>query len=268
MKKYLSIILCGLVLGAKAQNVQDVINAEKAFAAYSQEHNTRDAFLNFMAADGLVFKAGKPVNAIDDWKPRPVNPAKLLWEPAFAGIAASGELGFTTGLWQFKKSMQDTAMASGIFTSVWRKGANGEWKNIVDMGYGLPKPAYQSPRIKTSKPGITAGKDLSDAMAVDQQFIEKYDRLGKAAFNEALTADSWLNMQGALPFTSAAQHEQAIALIPAGLVMKPIGGGISAAKDLAYVYGSVDYNHKTESYLRVWKQTSAGWKIILQVLLW
>ncbi|MES2275624.1 MAG: DUF4440 domain-containing protein [Bacteroidota bacterium] len=268
MKKYLFLMLCCWAIGAYAQNVQDVVDAEKAFAAYAQEHNTRDAFLQFMAADGLVFKAGKPVNAIEDWKPKPAAPAKLLWEPAFAGIAASGDIGFTTGPWQFKRTMQDTAIASGIFTSVWRKQADGSWKNIVDMGYGLTKPAYKSPQIKTSKPGVSSSNATTDAMAIDQQFIEAYNKQGKTAFNGALLPDSWLNMASLLPFTTVAQHTDAIAAIPAGLMMKPIGGGLSAAKDLAYVYGSTELNGKPENYLRVWKQTNAGWKIILQVLLW
>jgi ketosteroid isomerase-like protein len=268
MKKYLSVIACSFILSAKAQNVQEVVDAEKAFAAYAQEHNTRDAFLKFMSDDGLVFKNGAPKNAIEDWTPRPAAPAKLLWEPAFAGIAASGDIGFTTGPWQFKKSMQDTAIASGVFTSIWKKEADGKWKNMVDMGYGLPKPAYKSPQLKISKTGTASVNPNTTAIALDQQFIDSYNKTGKAVFNNAILADTWLNMNALLPFTTANQHAEAIAAIPEGLIMKPLGGGFSKANDIAYVYGSVVYKTNKENYLRVWKQTPAGWKIALQVLLW
>lgn len=268
MKKYLPVLLCCLAIGAKAQNVQHVIDAEKAFAAYAQANNTRDAFLKFMDTDGVVFNNGSPQNAIENWKPKPAGPAKLLWEPAFAGIALSGDIGFTTGPWQFKKTMQDTALASGVFTSIWRKNGDGEWKNIVDLGYALAKPAYKTPQIKISKTTTFSSKQTIDPIAIDQHFIETYNKDGKTALNNVLLPDSWLNMNALLPFTTASQHAGAIAAIPDGLVMKPLGGGLSKAGDIAYVYGSVAYKTHKENYLRVWQQTTAGWKVVLQVLLW
>jgi ketosteroid isomerase-like protein len=268
LKKYLPVLLCCLTIGAKAQSVQDVVNAEKAFAAFAQTNNTRDAFLNFMDADGLVFSNGAPQNAIESWKSKPAGPAKLLWEPAFAGIAASGDIGFTTGPWQFKKTMRDTALASGVFTSVWRKNTNGEWKNIVDMGYALAKPAYKNPQIKISKIIAASDKQTTDPIAIDQHYIDAYNKNGKTALADVLLPDSWLNMNALLPFTTAAQHTEAIAAIPDGLIMKPLGGGLSKAGDVAYVYGSVNYKTDKENYLRVWQQTPAGWKVVLQVLLW
>jgi hypothetical protein len=190
----------------------------------------------------------------------------LLWEPAFAGIAASGDIGFTTGPWQYKKTVADTVIAAGMFNSIWRKNAAGEWKNIVDMGYAFTVTKYSEPAIKIS----TAGKPLKtnatiNAEAIDQQLIDSYTKNGNKAFNDFLAADSWLNTNGLQPATTTIQHADAIAKIPADLVMKPLGGGLSAAKDLAYVYGSV--NDK-ENYLRVWKHTNAGWKLALQVITW
>jgi ketosteroid isomerase-like protein len=267
MIKNLSLlILCCFMLQARAQDVKEVISSEQAFAAYSRDYNTKDAFLKFMDSTGLVFNNGEPKNAIADWSARRAGPAKLLWEPTFAGIAASGDIGFTTGPWQLKKTMQDTAVAAGMFTSVWRKTAHGDWKNIVDMGYGFDKLLYKADSVTISKAGGKSAK--ADAMAIEQQFLDKYNKQGRAAFNEVLTTDSWLNMNGLQPFTTQQQHAGAIAALPAGLVMKPLGGGLSAAKDIAYVYGVVEYNNQKQNYLRVWKQTAAGWKIALQVIQW
>lgn len=269
MKKYLAVMLCCFALNTHAQNVQEVIKAERSFAAYARDYNTRDAFLKFMDSAGLVFNNGVPVNAIKDWSARRANTAKLLWEPAFAGISASGDIGFTSGPWQYKKAMQDSALATGVFTSIWRKNANGEWKNIVDLGYAVAAKTYQTPQIKVSKTTKTSKiKNSVDVLALDQKFIDSYNTWGKSVYNNVLIVDSWLNMNNLPPFTTPQQQADAIVAIPAGLVMKPIGGGISNAKDLAYVYGSVAYQTDKENYLRVWQQTDAGWKIILQVLLW
>ena len=262
------LVLCCMVTLANAQNVHDVIAAERAFADYAKANTTKDAFLKYMDSTGVIFNGGNVKNAIADWSARRAGPAKLLWEPAFAGIAASGDIGFTTGPWQFKKTLQDTALSAGMFNSVWRKNAAGEWKNIVDIGIGFTKIFYAPGALTISKIGKSTSSAKADAIQIEQQFLDSYNKIGKSAYDKVLAPDSWLNVQGLQPFTTARQHADAIAAIPAGLTMKPIAGGISAAKDIAYVYGLVEYNDHKENYLRVWKQTPAGWKIALQVMQW
>jgi len=104
----ISLLIVTTVLQASAQKgIDGVINAEKKFAAYAIEHNTKEAFLQFLdSADALVFNEGKTNNAYTTWTAAKANTNKLIWEPAFAGVSKSGDFGFTTGPWQFKHSMQ------------------------------------------------------------------------------------------------------------------------------------------------------------------
>src|SRR3712207_5442303 len=86
---------------AQAQNdsaLNEIVATEKAFAAMAAEKGTNPAFVEYAAPDGLVFNQ-KPVNARDLYGKRPANSSLLAWSPNFAGIASTGELGFTTGNW-------------------------------------------------------------------------------------------------------------------------------------------------------------------------
>jgi hypothetical protein len=67
MKQVFFLPLFVLALSSSAQTtaVNDVLNAEKSFAAYSVSHGTRDAFLKFLDSTGVVFEKGKAVNGIE-----------------------------------------------------------------------------------------------------------------------------------------------------------------------------------------------------------
>lgn len=56
----------------------------------------------------------------------------LQWHPAFAGIARSGDLGFTTGPY-FLRGRGYT----GHYFTMWRREASGEWKWIFDGGVNV-----------------------------------------------------------------------------------------------------------------------------------
>src|SRR5437764_13717591 len=73
-----------------------VVEAEHAFATYSIEHGMKDAFLQFAAPDGIVFRRG-PVNAIEVWTQTTPAPTGLLtWWPTYADVSRAGDLVWTT----------------------------------------------------------------------------------------------------------------------------------------------------------------------------
>jgi hypothetical protein len=79
-----------------------VVEAEHAFALYSIEHGMKDAFLSFAAPDGVIFRRG-PVNAIETWSKRNPAPNGLLtWWPVYADVSRAGDMGWTTGPWEFR----------------------------------------------------------------------------------------------------------------------------------------------------------------------
>ena len=88
------------------RTLQEMVQTEQAFSRMAAEKNTRDAFMAFIADDGLLFRPGR-VNGkkwLQDIRPPSDKHPGLAWQPAFAGMAAAGDLGFTTGPWERKQT--------------------------------------------------------------------------------------------------------------------------------------------------------------------
>ena len=114
---------------ASAQKTIDgLIAAERAFAQYALDKNVKQAFLKYADTGGLQFANGKPIKSMELWAKREENKNVLKWQPQFAEIAASGDLGYTTGPWTFQASEKDTIAGRGQYTTVWYVGKDGEWK--------------------------------------------------------------------------------------------------------------------------------------------
>ena len=118
--------------------LQSLVETERAFSRTSAERGTREAFLAFIADDGILFRP-TAVNGKEWFSKNPVPPSEkrplLSWQPIFADVSQAGDLGYTTGPWQYKSDIKDgTPVAYGNFITVWRKQADGTWKFAVDLG--------------------------------------------------------------------------------------------------------------------------------------
>jgi ketosteroid isomerase-like protein len=60
----------------------------------------------------------------------------LTWEPDVVELSAAGDLGYTSGPYQLtvKKADGSTVSERGRFASVWRRGANGQYRIELDIG--------------------------------------------------------------------------------------------------------------------------------------
>ncbi|MGA8152033.1 MAG: DUF4440 domain-containing protein [Terriglobales bacterium] len=66
----------------------------------------------------------------------------LTWTPVGADMAASGDLGYTYGTYEFRsKDKEGKATVNyGKYTSIWKKQKDGSWKVVLDMGNSSPAP--------------------------------------------------------------------------------------------------------------------------------
>ena len=267
-RRFLLLIISSLTTSfLSAQKVTEVINAEKSFALFALEHNTKSAFLQYMDTNAVVFDKGQVLNAKKVWTANAVSSGKLLWKPAFAGISNSGDLGFTTGPWEYKVSLTDTALAVGEFATIWRKTGSGEWKFVADIGFTLKKPLYQFSQIKTADKGISSSADTSILFQLEAKTIAAYKQLGAAAFINLASEKSWFIINNHHPLQGIENIRKKITgIMPSDLDLKPVDGNISYTGDLAYVYGNVTYQDKHENYLRVWQHTKKGWRLVMMVV--
>ncbi len=117
-----------------------LMDADRAFAAAVAQDGT-DAWVSWFAEDGaqIVPTTGEVrgheairelMAALDD----PAN--ELTWEPLRADIAASGDLGWTTGTYVSKTTLPDgtTREGDGRYVTIWRKQTDGSWKVVMDLG--------------------------------------------------------------------------------------------------------------------------------------
>ena len=64
----------------------------------------------------------------------------LTWTPVHADMAASGDLGYTYGTYEFHFIDKDgkPVTENGKYASVWKKQSDGSWKVVMDMGNSSP----------------------------------------------------------------------------------------------------------------------------------
>ena len=137
----LASLLMSLAVAAAARGAEldSLVASERAFARMSAEQGVRDAFVHWLAEDGVIFRP-YATNGRKVWEARAPIRAKLAWEPSFAEISAAGDLGCTTGPWAFTPADSVRPAAYGNFVSIWQKQPDGAWRYVADGGNTMPAP--------------------------------------------------------------------------------------------------------------------------------
>jgi hypothetical protein len=264
-------VLFLFVQSAIAQKgIDNLIKAEKDFAAYSVAHSTKEAFQQFIDSNSIMFDNGKAVKAIEFWEKREKNSGVLNWRPQYAEISASEDFGYTTGPWTFQPTKSDTVVARGQYITVWHINKNGEWKFLVDLGVSNT-PAntigdvriIDAPKQEENKKAIP---HISPLVTAENSFNKLFENKKSKAYKTWLSRQSILNRHGSLPAVTSAERQSIIDSTPAGLKYTMNGWGISQVPDMGYTYGTTVINDKTENYLRIWRREKNGWKIAVEVL--
>ncbi len=127
-------------------NITSLIEAERAFSAMAGSAGIRQAFLIYLANDGIIFRP-HPVNGKQWYDEHPELDGFLIWEPAFAELSASGDFGYTTGPWEYRKNSGDEAIVFGHYVSVWKIQPGNEWKVVADVGIQCPSPVSLEKKV-------------------------------------------------------------------------------------------------------------------------
>jgi ketosteroid isomerase-like protein len=251
-----------------------VVAAERAFAADGLALGFKASFLKHSAGDAIVIQ-GEPVNAHENLAkvPDPVPGAKLprlVWWPLWAGIARSGDLGFTTGPF----TLDDKPI--GHYFTVWKKQPDGSWKWVFDGGVdadpvGQPPPGSPA----GSLPLATAESSSPDAATADVKAAEA--ELARRAASDLAAAtlayladDGRVHTAGMPPATARAGFAGAIEMRGKTMELVHLGGGASMAGDLVWTYGEARWvdggQARRGHYVRMWQKRSEGWRIVFDEL--
>jgi ketosteroid isomerase-like protein len=277
--KYIVLVVILLVVQVfvLAQSaLQEMVKTEQAFSKMGEEKNTRDAFLAFIADDGLLFRPGA-VNG-KKWlleHPAPPTDKKplLAWQPSFAGMSASGDMGFTTGPWEFKGDVKDEKPSGyGHFITVWKKQADGTWKFVVDLGISHPQSGGPQTLWQPADANKTSSFKPVDEAKERQSLLDRDRSYSTDKFAAFASPEVRLYRQGNLPYIGSQAASEALAKTKGQIAWQPIGGDVSRAGDLGYTHGTYevtdDAKKGTEkgSYVRIWRKQGNVWRIVMDVV--
>lgn len=127
--------------------VESLLQADRDFAKMGKEKSLKEAFLHFADPEAILLRDGsEPIRgkeAIGKSFGPEVPGFVLAWEPEFARVAESGDLGYTLGHFQALDA-EGKVLNKGSYTSVWRKNSQNEWKWLIDVGVNYyPGNYYQ-----------------------------------------------------------------------------------------------------------------------------
>ena len=272
------ITLCFTSLAAETAGedaLQSLIDAEKNFAQMALEKGIREAFLTNLAEDAVVFDPA-PVNGKELYRKRPASDAQLTWQPVFADVARAGDLGYTTGPWEYKKGRKQAPSAHGQFLSIWKKQADEKWKVVLDGGIDNPAPVNKAassetlPNESSDAPQIDLKSVRRVLVAAEKEFDDASAKDAGAALIAAASDNIRVFRNGRFPAVGKDAAQLMISYDHGKMAAKRASGGISRSGDLAYSYGEyvTERQDGTEhgSFVTIWKMSAGGsWKLVVDV---
>jgi ketosteroid isomerase-like protein len=259
-------LLAGSKALAQTPDAAPVIAAERAFAADTAVLGINAGFTRWSVPDAVVIEGGQvsAVRAAYPDRPRAADEPALDWWPNWAGIAMSGDLGFTTG------AVSVNGRRSGHYFTIWMKQADGVWRWVYDGGSGASAAdapdATTEPiilataRVRSSSP--EAAMNEVKAAEVDLAAAARTDQA--AAHLAVLADDGRLYVAPRPPAMNAGTFAEALAGWPKTFEFGPTeGGGASQAGDLVWTYGPAAWMRAGQPrhghYVRLWQKRPAGW---------
>lgn len=126
-----------------------LLQTDKDFSAMSAKDGARAAFTHYLADDAVSLpQGGAPMHGADAISAQLPGPdgGTLTWTPSGGDVAASGDLGYTWGSYEYrgKNAKGEAVVGYGKYTTVWKRQASGEWRAVLDMGNQSPGPASGS----------------------------------------------------------------------------------------------------------------------------
>jgi ketosteroid isomerase-like protein len=262
--------VASLAVASTPADVAEVVAAERAFAGDARAEGANAAFLHYSAPDGIVFQPG-PTNARAALARQPIPSIKIDWWPAYAGIAASGDLGFTTGPYAIGEGEKQH---HGWYFTIWKRQADGSWRWVLDHGpptreaapFGRDAPVAALPLGRPAD----KSKALGSLRAAEAHLAAALAADARTAFPRFLAADGRLMRVGPQPAVGEAAWTGILTAGPDRIETAPLGGAVSDAGDLAYTYGTArwlkDGAEATGHYVRIWQRREDGWKLIVDNL--
>lgn len=262
--------------GSRAADPAPIIAAERAFAADFPAMGLPGSFQKWSRPDAIVINRGRAWTVAELFAGAPLTRQEgeplITWWPTFAGIARSGDMGFTTG-----PAAQDHEPYGAYFT-VWRRQPDGRWLWVYDGGSAIgaeDEPGPDStPRLLPTATVGSASPEVAwaEVKAAEAALAVAARTDQKAAHRAVLADDGRLYVAPRPPAEGPEAFAEALDGWPARFDFGPTeGGAASDAGDMAWTYGPAEWTQDGEArpghYMRFWQKRPEGWRIVLAQLI-
>ncbi|HEY3697397.1 DUF4440 domain-containing protein [Phenylobacterium sp.] len=256
-----------------AVSAAPVVAAERAFAARAAVVGVAPSFLEYMTDDAIVFSPDPLLaRAVYGARPPPKLPKDggtvLNWWPNFAGIARSGDLGFTTG------PATVNGAAPGVFYfTVWARQPDGGWKWVYDGGVEADGKQAPGPAAEPILLPPGDAKAMAPDAAMNQVRAAEIALAARArtdaagAYKAVLAPDARVQGSAAGPATDPPAVDRELATRARAIAFGPLGGSASKAGDLAWTYGDARWDRGRGHYVRVWQRRAGRWALVFDQLI-
>lgn len=252
-------------------------DTERAFARRAQEVSVREAFIEFFADESIGFEPG-PVAARESLRKRPPAPVRiqLVWEPRYGDIAKAGDLGYLTG--PAERTLPGKPTSFGNYFSVWKRGADGEYRVILDVGADAPdKPRFA--------PGFTRAKGVpqwtgTEPRAQSEASLTSADTALSQALTTGAPADAYQRVlhetarfmrRNVTPLTTRHDTVQWLKANVTSMTSSPEKAETATSGDLGYTWGPfteqrADGTKQSGYYVRVWtRKADSSWQLVAEI---
>src|SRR5262245_35816190 len=263
-------VLAALLLST---SFDQIVAAERAFAADSPVLGLHGAFLKHLSDDAIVFDP-TPVPGPARHRDKPPSKGTLSGGPAWAAVARSGDFGFTSGPAEYRVPGEEKPSYTGWFFSVWEKQPSGDWKVRVDIGVSCPLTYVAPTTVDDGLAGAEAPKanrDRSSLAAAEAKLEADLRVRAGAALVSRMDDRTRIHRENTCPATGAAARELA-EKDTRKLDCKPLRIDLASSGDLGYAYGScaaVDGDPELKTgFARAWRRLPDGsWRLLADVTL-
>jgi ketosteroid isomerase-like protein len=121
------------------ENSNILLETDRSYSALSVKQGMNAAFLAMFDSAGVKLqKNSLPIVGFENIKAFLLkgndSSFTLTWEPMFAKIAASGDMGYTYGTYKIADKATDSITGQGTYVTIWGKNSSGQWKALLDTG--------------------------------------------------------------------------------------------------------------------------------------
>jgi hypothetical protein len=244
-----------LTLDPRHAALRDLVAAERAFARYADSASAPPAFVwalrdDAIALDSSGVKLMRPIYAA-----RHRNNAVLSWAPSFVDVAADGAMGVTSGPWTWRPARDSAVQARGQFLTIWRKGPE-RWQVALDVGIGGDSTADLTEPVTVMPAGSAGRARLSDLTDLERHRLNGDGWVG--ALRSLSTPDVRVVRENTARGSGTAAIDGA-----ASVRFQSLGGTVATSGDLGATWGTWRDGAKQGSYVRIWKRTADGWRVVI-----